>query len=278
MLSEIVTCICAAPRALLGADFGVLACEVSCAPQWLQNSTGLLEPLAAEAGDADDLLGCAAALQLIVQLAQQSGPAADALLGGSLLPNLRKLVTRGDPFLKGQAVQVSHLAAIFTCCRLEVKCRAGKISCKKLQIGRQSANLLRRVQALGALLAATVATGAGDLQVQHPGSSHTLCAYVLGLLDQVLSAESEEEVRQSKLSTPGDEFTRQQSWRAPCQLGGDCLPAVQTEVQSAALDAISQISVSKRGAELLALHGSIPGHVASRALTVRGEQSYLHIF
>ena len=90
--------------------------------QRLQNCTGLLEPLAAEAGNADDLLGCAAALQLIVQLAQQSGPAADALLGGSLLPNLRKLVSCGDAFLKGQAVQVSPLAVIFFCCQLEVKC------------------------------------------------------------------------------------------------------------------------------------------------------------
>ena len=67
---------------------------------------GFLESLAEELSHPEDPLSCAAGLQLVTQLAQQSGPAAIGFLGRDLLDNLRRLVTGEDAFLKSSALQV----------------------------------------------------------------------------------------------------------------------------------------------------------------------------
>lgn len=67
---------------------------------------GLLTPLTEELSHPEDPLGCAAGLQLVTQLAQQSGPAAIGFLGDNLLRNLEGLVAQRDAFLRSSALQV----------------------------------------------------------------------------------------------------------------------------------------------------------------------------
>ena len=68
---------------------------------------GMLESLTEELSHPEDPLSCAAALQLVSQLAQQSGPAAITFLGQNLLSNLQKLFVHGEGFLRSSALQVN---------------------------------------------------------------------------------------------------------------------------------------------------------------------------
>ena len=78
-------------------------------------SAGLLVPLTDELSHPEDPLGCAAGLQLVTQLAQQSGPAAIGFLGDNLVGSLRGLVAHGDAFLRSSALQV-FLDALYKYC------------------------------------------------------------------------------------------------------------------------------------------------------------------
>lgn len=78
-------------------------------------SAGLLEPLTEELSHPDDPLGCAAGLQLVTQLAQQSGPAAIGFLGDNLLKNFRGLMLQEDAFLRSSALQVLHCCCFYRC-------------------------------------------------------------------------------------------------------------------------------------------------------------------
>ncbi len=75
---------------------------------WCQGCStcaGLLQPLQAELAGERDALSCAAALELVAELAA-GGPSAAAALGSVLAPQLSLLLQTPDTFLQCQALRV----------------------------------------------------------------------------------------------------------------------------------------------------------------------------
>ncbi len=86
-------------------------------------AAGLLEPLTDELSHPEDPLGCAAGLQLVTQLTQQSGPAAIGFLGDNLLHNLKGLMAQEDSFLRSSALQVGKSFEQLAGLHSESKCK-----------------------------------------------------------------------------------------------------------------------------------------------------------